>query len=157
MSGVEGGAEADPMTEELLSRLKAEIPGPPRWLLAVTGVLSMVQFVIVVPWLVGADPWGLLGPAGEGHLTRDGALGLVVAIPGLLAVWRPRWALPCFLLSSMAVIAQAVAGVLDRTDPGGSSGFGAEFIHVPSIVLTCLIGLVAAPAGSLMTRRGGRG
>ncbi len=123
---------------DVLGRLAEALPAPSRAMLAVLLLLSIGQLIIVLPWLVDADPFGLLGSSSASHMTRDGALGLAVATAGLLTAWRPRWALPCFVLASVAIIAQATAGLIDRSisDTGGT-----EFIHLPSIILTCLIGL----------------
>lgn len=143
--------EGDADTEALLRRLDGALPAPSRVLLACLAVLGVIQLVLVVPWLVGADPFGLLGSSATDHLTRDGALGLVVAIAALLTAWRPRWAVPCFVIASLALIAQTVAGVIDDsiTDSGA-----AEFIHLPSIVITVLIGLAAVRLAPLGPRHG---
>ena len=51
--------------------------------------ISVAQLVLAVPWLVGRS---LLPDShvAVSHLTRDGALGLVIASLGLVTVWRPR-------------------------------------------------------------------
>jgi hypothetical protein len=140
-----------PASDELLERLLRDLPRPARWLMAGTAVLAGVQLVIVLPWLVGSDPWDLLSDSSAAHTTRDGSLGLVIAAAALLTVWRARWALPCFLVASLALVAQAVAGLVDT----GSvmSDATAEIIHLPSVVLTCLIGLAAVPLTALGPRR----
>ncbi|MBM3683991.1 MAG: hypothetical protein FJW83_05535 [Actinobacteria bacterium] len=140
--------------EDLLARLGDALPGPPRWLRFTVAVLAVAQSVVALPWLVGADPLGLLEGSTAAHLTRDGALGLVVSVGGCLVAWRPRWSLPCFAFASAAIVAQAVAGVFDEPGVGLASS---ELLHVPSLVLTCLIGLVGVrlrPLGPV--RRAGR-
>ena len=152
------GPGHDPAAEQLLVRLRHDLPRPSRWLLSVVTVLALVQLVVVLPWLIGRDPWGLLPSSSTGHLTRDGGLGLVVAVAGLLAVWRPRWALPMFVLASLALVAQAVAGLFDSTANGVDGGTAlpaAKLIHIPSMVLTCLIGLMAVPLHPLGPSRSG--
>jgi len=152
------GPGHDPAADQLLARLRHELPRPSRWLLLIVIVLALIQLVVVLPWLVGRDPLGLLSSSGVGHLTRDGGLGLVVAVAGLLAAWRPRWALPMFLLASLALVAQAVAGLFDSAANGvedGSAVPTSELIHVPSVILTCLIGLMAVPLRSLGRARSG--
>lgn len=147
--GPAGSAGGDHATDEgadiLLERLRAALPGPPMWLRVLIAVLALAQLVMVVPWLVESDPFGLLD-ASASHLTRDGSLGLVVVIVGLLAAWRPRWALPCFVVGSVALIAQAVAGLFDDSIAGART---TELVHLPSIVLTCLVGLSAVPLRAL--------
>ncbi len=124
--------------EAALQRLGAALPGPPRWVRVSVAVLSLVHAVMVLPWIVGRDPWRLLDTMTEEHLTRDGALGLAVAVAGALTAWRWRWAVPCFAIAAVATIAQAVAAALDDDLAGGAS---TELVHIPSVVLTCLIGV----------------
>jgi len=124
--------------DDLLERLDAALPGPPSWLRVLVAVLALAQSAVAAPWLVGADPLGLLSGSSAAHLTRDGALGLVVSVGGCLVAWRPRWSLPCFAFASAAIVAQAVAGVFDEP---ATALAGSELLHVPSLVLTCLIGL----------------
>ncbi len=135
--GEPDGADDD-TDDPLLGQLGAALPGPNPLVRALVAVLSVAQLAVVVPWLVDADPFGLLGSSSASHLTRDGALGLAVAVAGLMAAWRPRWAVPCFLLGSAALVAQALAGLFDSTSAGSG---GTELVHVPSVILTCLIGL----------------
>jgi hypothetical protein len=125
--------------EVALQRLGAALPGPPLVLRVAVAVLSVVQAVMVIPWIVGRDPWNLLDTMTEEHLTRDGALGLAVAAAGVLTVWRWRWAVPCFAIAAVATIAQAVAAAFDDDLAGGAS---TELVHIPSVVLTCLIGVM---------------
>lgn len=122
----------------VLRRLGAALPGPSKALRMAVALLSVVQGVMVIPWIVGRDPWKLLDTMTEEHLTRDGALGLAVAAAGVLTVWRWRWAVPCFAIASVATIAQAVAAAFDDDLTGGAS---TELVHIPSVVLTCLIGV----------------
>lgn len=118
-------------------RLGALLPRPPLWFRVMVAVLALAQTVVVIPWFVGSDPWGLLEGSGADHLTRDGAIGLVVSVAAVLAAWRPHWAMPSFAVASIAVIAQTVATVAEDSSDGLGAG---EFIHLPSVVLTCLIG-----------------
>ncbi|MFV0307239.1 MAG: hypothetical protein ACK5OX_05815 [Desertimonas sp.] len=122
-----------------LAELSKAIPDPPPTLRVVVGVLGFLQLLVVVPWLVGYDPLGLLGDSPGAHRTRDGALGLSVGIAALLAAWRPRWAQPCFAIAVCGVIAQLLAGIIDRTVATG----GNELIHLPVALLAALIGLLS--------------
>lgn len=132
------GDQAEDPAGPLLSQLGDALPGSNPVVRVLVAVLAAAQLAVVLPWLVDADPFGLLGSSTSSHLTRDGALGLVVAVAGLMAAWRPRWAVPCFLLGSAALVAQALAGLFDSASSGGG---GTELVHVPSVILTCLIGL----------------
>ncbi len=142
--------DADMLADEVLSRLRHALPRPSWWIVGPLLVLSLIQAVVVLPWLVGRDPWQLLSSTADSHITRDGALGLVVAVAGLLVAWRSRWAQPAFLLATLAVVAQAVTGVFDaaETDPGPS--LAGELVHIPSILIACLIGLAAVPFPGLV-------
>lgn len=131
-------SDDDDPAEPLLDQLEAALPGSNPLVRGLVAVLAVVQMAVVLPWLVDADPFGLLGGSTSSHLTRDGALGLAVAVAGLMAAGRPRWATPCFLLGSAALVAQALAGLFDSASAGGG---GTELVHVPSVILTCLIGL----------------
>ncbi|MEZ5412477.1 MAG: hypothetical protein R2761_30865 [Acidimicrobiales bacterium] len=124
--------------QPLLDQLGAALPGPNPVVRGLVAVLAVAQLAVVLPWLVDADPFGLLGSSTSSHLTRDGALGLAVAVAGLMAAWRPRWAVPCFLLASAALVAQALSGLFD---PASAGAGGTELVHVPSVILTCLVGL----------------
>lgn len=138
LGGPAGSDEGGDPAEPLLDQLGAALPGPNPIIRGLVAVLAVAQLAVVLPWLVDADPFGLLGSSTSSHLTRDGALGLAVAVAGLMAAWRPRWAVPCFLLGSAALVAQAVAGLFDSASAGSG---GTELVHVPSVILTCLIGL----------------
>lgn len=130
--GVSGDAEVP-------DRLRAALPRPPRWLLIVLIILGVAHFVVSIPWLVGSDPLGLLGDTVPAvHAARDGAIGIVIAVAAIMAAVRPRWARPGFLIASTALIAQAVAGVVDSSivDTGPS-----EVIHLLSLLLALLIGV----------------
>lgn len=141
----------DHAADAVLGRLREALPRPSRWILGPLVILSMAQMVLVSPWLVGLDPWGLLGSTSDGHVTRDGTLGLVVAAAGLVVAGRPRWAAPVFLLAGLAVVVQAVTGLFDvvEVDSGSGSTLAGEVIHLPSILIVCLIGLAAMPLRSL--------
>jgi len=124
--------------DEALVRLSRDIPSPSPLLRGLIIVIAVAQLVLVIPWLIGLDPFGLLDHGDDGHLTRDGSFGLVVAVAGLLTAWRPRWALPSLLISVSALVAQGLAVLIDDTGAGFDS---AELIHGPSIVLLALISL----------------
>ena len=70
-------------------------------------LVAFTQFVLAIPWLFGRS---LLPDAhvAASHLTRDGALGLVIAAVGLLVVWRPRY------VASVLAIGVVVLVVADR-------------------------------------------
>ncbi len=136
--------------DAFLADLSDALPSPATALRALIVVLALAQLVLVLPWLVDRDPFGLLGTSSPAHLARDGALGLVVAVAALLAAWRPRWAIPCFAIGSVTLVAQTLAGLIDN-DTGASTG--RELVHVPSIALTFLVALSAIRLTALGPRR----
>jgi hypothetical protein len=136
--------------DAFLAALSSALPSPTKALRALIVTLALAQLVLVLPWLVDRDPFGLLETSSPAHLARDGALGLVVAVAALLAAWRPRWAIPCFAIGSVTLVAQTLAGLIDN-DPGGSTG--RELVHVPSIALTFLVALSAIRLTALGPRR----
>ena len=150
-SRAEPGANlaVDPVADEVLTRLHDALPRPSWWITGPLLVLSLIQAVVVLPWLVGRDPWQLLLSTTDGHITRDGALGLVVAVAGLLTAWRPRWALPAFMLATLAVVAQAVTGLFDAAETDAGPSLAGELVHIPSMLIACLIGLAAVPFRAL--------
>ena len=138
-AGSDSGAHVGGDLDHLLGRLDDALPSPPPAFRGIVAALALGQLIVVLPWLVGRDPLGLLGDSTNAHLTRDGALGLVVAAVGLMASWRPHWARPSFLVASIAVVAQAAAGAID----GDIAAGGGELIHVPSVALALMTGALA--------------
>jgi hypothetical protein len=53
-------------------------------------------------------------------------------------VWRWRWAMPCFAIVSVATLTPAVAASVDDDLAGDAS---TELVHMPSMVLSRLIGV----------------
>lgn len=138
----ECGMAAVDEASSLPPRLRSALPPPPRALQVALLVLGVIQLVIAVPWLVGADPWGLLGDTVPAtHATRDGAVEMGVSIAAVMAAFRPRWARPAFFLSAGLVVTQVVSGVID--DSIVETG-GAEVIHLLGVVLVVMIGAVVA-------------
>jgi len=124
---------------EVPERLRHALPSPPRWLIWVLIVLGVAHAIVAIPWMIGSDPFGLLGDSvPPTHATRDGAIGIVIAVAAIMAALRPRWARPGFLIASAALIAQAGAGLADSSiaDTGAS-----EVVHLLSVVLAALLGV----------------
>lgn len=141
LSSLLGSEENSRRTLDRPAQIFDAIPTPPLALRIALGTLGAVQLVITLPWLIDADPFGLLGSGtSSAHTSRDGAFGLVVAAAALLTAWRPRWALPAFLIGAVAVVSQAIAGLLDDSiiEVGAN-----EVVHFLSILLTVLTGLAA--------------
>jgi hypothetical protein len=122
---------------EVPEELTAALPRPPPSLLATLIALGAMQLLVAIPWIVGSDPFGLLGTAAPPtHTTRDGAVGIVIAAAAIFTGIQPRWARPAFYISATVVVAQAVAGVVDKSIV--ETGLP-EVIHLLGVGLTGLI------------------
>ncbi len=105
--------------------------------------MSVVHLALALPWLIGTDPLGLLGTASASHLTRDGALGLVTAVAGLLTAWRPRYALAAVLVSGTALTAQIATALIDEHYRRVS--LLAEGVHAITVIVTILVAWLSRP------------
>jgi hypothetical protein len=150
LEGHEPDGPAGREAEDLLRRLDRELPGPHRAVRAALAVLGLAQAFLVAPWLVGSDPFDLLAASSSGHMSRDGSFGLMVACAALLTAWRPHWAVPSFAIASVALVAQTASAFIDEV---GGLVAANEFIHLPSVVITCLVGLSAVRLPPLGPRR----
>ncbi len=121
--------------EAILQGLAPHRLGPSNLLRGALAVISIFQLIIALPWLLGYEPYSILGEATKSHLTRDGALGLIVGAAGVLVVVRPRYALAGLLLTVVAASANALTGLIDHRDHEVAASF--EFIHV--LVLTMIV------------------
>ncbi len=111
-------------------------------IVALLGTCSTLQALIALPWLVGANPFrNVLGVASSEHLTRDGALGIVVAVAGFVVAWRPRYAFAMLALVGATAGMQILGGFVDA--PTSHSHVPFEFVHVLALVIAVLIVYVA--------------
>ena len=103
--------------------------------------ISVAQLVLAIPWLVGRS---LLPDShvAVSHLTRDGALGLVIAALGLVTVWRPRYVHGTRLIGLIVLGLQLVTGVADQQ----MSSVSADFEVVHFLVVIIVLGLFAVAA-----------
>lgn len=95
-------------------------------------VVAAIQLVLAVPWLFGHS----LVPDAHvevSHLTRDGALGLVIAGLGLVTAWRPRYVNSAMLIGLVVFAAQLVAGLVDHEADAVTGSF--ELIHLLVVVI----------------------
>ena len=125
--------------DDLLGRLDHELPTPPRWLTLTLGTVSVAHMILILPWLVGSDPLGLLASEVEAHVTRDGALSLVTAAAGLITALIPRWGGPALAIATVALAAQFIASLFES---GAHRHLIGEPVHLPSIMIGVGIYLV---------------
>jgi uncharacterized protein (DUF983 family) len=113
--------------------------------LAIVGALivgSALQAAIALPWLVGANPFShIVGVASDEHLTRDGAIGVVISVAGFVVAWRPRYAFAMLALVAATTGMQILGGFVDA--PEHTSGIPFEFVHAIVLAIALLIVLVA--------------
>ena len=131
---------ADPRSQRIgsLARKRAEPAAALR--VGLLGI-SVAQLVLAIPWLVGKS---LLPDShvAVSHLTRDGALGLVIAALGLVTVWRPRYVHGTRLIGLIVLGLQLVTGVADQQ----MSSVSADFEVVHFLVVIIVLGLFAVAA-----------
>lgn len=145
-----------PIPEDVDAHGSYHITGPalpePSTIMVVTlWLIGAVQLALTAPWLISFDPIGLLGPeVNQAHQVRDGAFSVIIAVTALLAAWRPRWALPAFIISAVALTTQAAASLVDNTLVATGAN---ESVHLLSIVATCLTGLLATKLTTLGLKR----
>jgi hypothetical protein len=103
--------------------------------------IALAQLVLAIPWLVGKS---LLPDShvAVSHLTRDGALGLMIATLGLVTVWRPRYVHSTRIIGIVVLGLQLVAGLADQQMSSVSASF--EVVHF--LVVIIVLGLFAVAA-----------
>ena len=123
--------------------------GPAPMLLVGLLVISLAQLVLAIPWLVGKT----LIPDSHvavSHLTRDGALGLVIATLGLVTVWRPRYVHSTRLIGLLVLGLQLVAGLADQQMSSVTESF--EVVHFLVVIIVLGLFAVAADLARRATR-----
>jgi hypothetical protein len=112
-----------------------------------------VQLAIAVPWLFGHNPVAVVGHAASDHLVRDGTIGFVIAIAGLIAAYDPARARTLCIVCLTALAIQLSAGLFDEHDHHVTVHF--ELTHLLAIAIVALVALIArrAPYGPARTQR----
>lgn len=134
--------DTGPSADDVLSSLQRHRPVVSRAMRIALGVGSMLQATIAGPWLLGANPFrALLGNASPEHLTRDGAIGFIIAVAGLVTAWRARYAFAMLGLCGAVVVMQALGGLVD--DRHGNVAVSFEKVHALALLIVGLIVVVA--------------
>lgn len=141
-NGRDEGRRDDRETSAVLEQLATVRPySGMRWRVAL-GLLALVQGLVSLPWVFGFNPLGsVLGRPENAHLTRDGTLGVLIAVAGIVTAWRPRHAYVMLLVSGAIIALQFSGGIVDRTDDHVALHF--EAVHIVALVIALLIGVSA--------------
>ncbi|MGO9877468.1 MAG: hypothetical protein ACLPVY_27140 [Acidimicrobiia bacterium] len=109
-------------------------PAPAAALRIGLALIGVTQLVVAIPWLVGKSfiPDSHVAVS---QLTRDGALGYVVAALGLVTAWRPRYAHSMMIMGLFVCAVQVIAGLADTRTGSVSAPFEAVHVLLPMIVL----------------------
>jgi hypothetical protein len=97
-------------------------------------IIAGVQLALAGPWLLGHSivPDAHVAVA---HLTRDGALGLVMGALGLVTAWRPRYVHSTILIGLLVGAAQLVSALTDQHTSPARPSFELDHLLVVLILL----------------------
>ncbi len=105
-------------------------------------LLALMQGALSIPWAFGRNPIGtVLGDVAPQHLTRDGTLGVLIAVAGVVTAWRPRYAFAMLGVCAAIVILQLGAGAVDEHTSAVALHF--ELVHVLAIGIAGFIAFIA--------------
>jgi hypothetical protein len=128
--------------ERALARLEMVRPARFPVVRGAMGVLAAVQCILALPWLFGIDPLASLGNnVTSAHLTRDGAIGIIVGVAGLATALRPRHAVAMLIMAIVSIVMQAFTVAIDGSNE--HVGLVFELLHALIPVIVVLIGVVA--------------
>ena len=106
--------------------------------------ISAVQLFLAVPWLFGSSP--LFGAkTADLRLTRDGALGISLALSCLAVAWRTRLASLTLPLVFLLMVVQTAFAFIDYFAERVTSGF--EWVHLLGSVIGVGIAMFVRPRG----------
>ncbi len=111
--------------------VRTVLPEPPRWMRTALWVFGAVNVLIGLPLLLRFDVLDLSG-ADASHLTRDGALAVVLGAAACATAYQPRWARPMSGLAAVVIVLNLLGGGSDVAR--GSVRWTFESIHVVNAV-----------------------
>jgi hypothetical protein len=139
--GGEGGDAALVFSRLASARPRAAVHS--RWFL---GAMSAGQTLLSVPWVFGFNPLGrVLGGAAGAHLARDGTLGVLIGVAGLITAWRPRYAYAMLGVCGAIVLMQIGGGIVDEHADTVGSHF--EAVHLLALGIATFIAMIAFRRG----------
>ncbi len=126
----------------VLRALAAHQSTPRKSIRVLLASISVIQLLVALPWLFAVNPFATLdNQVGDAHLTRDGAIALLVAAAGLLVAIRPRYATPAAVVAAVGVLAQFVTGTLDEYNADVDVWF--EIFHLLTISILVITAIIA--------------
>jgi hypothetical protein len=140
--------------DAVLASLAGHRPSRSVRLRAVLGVISVLQCLIALPWLFGENPLRFLesSSVASAHLTRDGAIGMIVGVAGLTTALRTRHAVAMVVTAGAAVGMQLLSFAIDQSNEHVHPLFETSHLLTPVVlVLIAIVGTrrahpVGAPA-----------
>ena len=109
-------------------------PRRPR-LRVLLGVLGALQCALALPWLFDMNPVGFLADnVASEHLTRDGAIGVIVGVAGLTTAIRTRHALAMLVTGCAAIGMQVLSFAIDENHERVHPLFEVSHTLVPIIL-----------------------
>ena len=130
--------------DAVLAVLATRRPARSSRLRRLLGAVSLLQCAIALPWLFGTNPFGFLAASGvtPAHLTRDGAIGILIGVAGCTTALRPRHALAMLVTAGAAVGLQLISFAVDERNEHVHPLFETSHLLVPVVlVLIATIGL----------------
>jgi hypothetical protein len=144
------GLHDDLEPEQILAVLDAKRPRRAPALRVVLGVLAAAQLAMAVPWLLGFNPLGTLGGhALDAHLTRDGAIGIIIGVAGVTTALQPRHGVAMLVMAVAALGMQIFGFAIDENHDRVSAIF--EVQHLLGLVVSLLIAVITMRRGKPIT------
>ena len=124
-----------PSAERVLASLVAHRPPNHPLLRATLGVLAALQIALALPWLFDMNPVAFLANnVASEHLTRDGAIGVIVGVAGLTTALRTRHALAMLVTGLAAIGMQVLSFAIDENHDRVHPLFEVSHLLVPIIL-----------------------
>lgn len=130
--------DAEFILAEIARRRRRSLPGR-----VTLGVMAACQLVLALPWLAGVSPLWSASFASSHHLTRDGAIGLILGATGMAVALNPRLAWFALPLVLLLVGVQGVFFFVDHSQFSVTHLF--ESIHLLGVAIVLGIGIFALP------------
>lgn len=122
--------------DSVLTALASRRPPRSLALRRVLGVIAAMQCIVALPWLFGENLFGFLDSNGvaPAHLTRDGAIGIIVGVAGCTTALRPRHAVAMLVTAGAAVGMQVLSFAIDENHERVHPLFETSHVLVPIVV-----------------------